>query len=107
MYSTILLQVSRGADLSSMIMIVLIIVIFYFFMIRPQNKRRKKIEEERNRLEKGAKVITSGGIYGKIKEVRDTTFVVEIAEGVKITVDRNCIYAASDSDAVVQQAQMK
>lgn len=107
MLNTILLQAAQGADYSGLIMIVVLIAIFYFFMIRPQNKRQKKIREERERLDKGSKVITAGGIYGRVKEKRDTTFVIEIADGVKITVDKNSVYAAADSDAAAQDMQAK
>ncbi len=93
------------ADYSGIIMIIAIIAIFYFFMIRPQSKRQKKIKEERARLEKGSRVFTQGGIYGKVTEVKDTVFVVEIAPSVKITVDKNCVYPAADADAAIQDAQ--
>lgn len=105
--NTIYLQAQSGTGMSSLIMIVAMIAIFYFFMIRPQNKRQKKIREEREKLDKGSRVITSGGIYGKVREKRDTTFVVEIADGVKITVDKNSVYAASDPEAAIQDASMK
>lgn len=91
-----------GADFSGIFMIVILIVIFYFFMIRPQSKRQKKIREERAKLDKGSKVITQGGIYGKVREVKDNAFVIEISDGVKITVDKNCVYAAQDADAAQQ-----
>lgn len=107
MLNTILLQDAGGNGMASLLMIVAMIAIFYFFMIRPQNKRQKKIREEREKLEKGSRVITSGGIYGKVRERRDTTFVVEIADGVKITVDKNCIYAASDPETALQDAANK
>lgn len=105
MLNTILLQESAaGSGMSSLIMIVAMIAIFYFFMIRPQQKKQKKIREEREKLDKGSSVITSGGIYGKIREKRDNVVIVEIANGVKITVDKNCIYAASDPEAAIQDA---
>lgn len=106
-YNSILLQSAQGADYSGLIMIVVLIAIFYFFMIRPQNKRQKKIRDERERLEKGDKVVTAGGIYGRVKEKRDTNFVIEIADGVKITVDKNSVYAAADTDAANQDMQAK
>lgn len=107
MLNTIYLQAQGASGMSSLIMIVAMIAIFYFFMIRPQNKRQKKIREEREKLDKGSRVITAGGIYGKVREKRDTTFIVEIADGVKITVDKNSIYAASDPEAAIQDAAMK
>lgn len=106
MLNTILLQEASpaGSGLSSLIMIVALIAIFYFLMIRPQQKRQKKVREERDKLEKGSSVITSGGIYGKLREKKDNVMVVEIANGVKITVDKNCVYAASDPEAAIMDA---
>ncbi|MCC8113653.1 MAG: preprotein translocase subunit YajC [Bacteroidales bacterium] len=98
-------QAEAAGGFSGIFMIIILIVIFYFFMIRPQNKRQKKIREERAKLEKGSRVFTQGGIYGKVCEVKDTTFVVEIAPNVKITVDKNCVYPAADADAAIQDAQ--
>ncbi len=76
---------------SMIIMILLMILIFYFFMIRPQQKKQKKLEEARNSLQKGDKVVTIGGIHGKISDVRNTTFIIEISNGVKIEVDKAAI----------------
>lgn len=83
--------------MSFIIMIVLMIAIFYFFMVRPQNNKQKKINEFRNALNKGDKVTTAGGIYGKVREVKDNTIVLEIADNVKITIDKNSVYPNSES----------
>lgn len=107
--NSILLQAAQaqGADFSGIIMIVVLIVIFYFFMIRPQNKRQKKIREEREKLAKGSKVFTQGGIYGRVADVKETTFVIEIAPGVKVSVDKNSVYAAADAEDAQQAAANK
>ena len=98
MLNTILLQAASGgapagggAGWSSMIMIIALIAIFYFFMIAPQKKREKKINEFRNNLKNGDKVVTIGGIYGRIREVKDKAFILEIADGVRIKVDKSAI----------------
>lgn len=72
MFSAILLQApaQQGSPYSSLIFIVLIIAVFYFFMIRPQQQQQKKLREERNKMQKGDHVITSGGLYGKIEGVK-------------------------------------
>lgn len=70
---------------------ILIIVVFYFFMIRPQMKRQKELRKYREALKKGDKVITTGGIYGKVSEVKDTYVVVEIADNVKVKMDKSAI----------------
>lgn len=70
---------------------ILIIVVFYFFMIRPQQKRQKELNKFRNELKKGDSVVTSGGVYAKVVEVKDNKVVLEIAEGVKVTFDKSAI----------------
>lgn len=80
-----------GGGSSMLIFILLMILIFYFFMIRPQQKKQKKIEEARNSLQKGDKVVTIGGIHGKITDIKDNTFTVEIAHDVRIEVDKAAI----------------
>jgi len=76
---------------SSLIFLVLIIVVFYFFMIRPQMKKQKEMTNYRNALKKGDKVATTGGIYGKITDVKDNTVTVEIADNVRIKVDKTAV----------------
>ena len=72
-------------------MIVLLIVIFYFFMIRPQQKRQKKLQQAREALTKGDKVVTAGGIHGKIVEIREQTFVIAVEDNTHIEVDKTAI----------------
>ena len=69
---------AAGGGMGSILMIVALFVIFYFFMIRPQQKRQKEIKKFRDSLDRGSKIVTAGGIYGTIKEVRDTYFIVEV-----------------------------
>ena len=83
-------------------MFIIIIAIMYFMMIRPQRKRQKEIENFRRGLQAGQDVITSGGIYGKIKNVDDTTVTIEISHNVNIRVDKNCVYA---SPTAMQQGE--
>ena len=96
---TILLQEAaspKASGYSSIIMMVALIAIFYFFMIRPQSKRQKEFREA---LAEGQKVITAGGIHGKVKSIKDNTVVVEIADNVRITVDKGSIYASTADTA--------
>ena len=91
---SILLQTpAGGSQWSGILMMVVIVAIFYFFMIRPQQKKQKEIQKSREAWKTGDKVITAGGIYGKIKELEDNVVVLEIAAGVKIRIDRNSIFA--------------
>ena len=77
------------------IMIVLLFVVFYFFMIKPQRAKQKEQQTFRDSLKEGDKVITAGGLYGKVKKVNETTILLEIADNVKVTVDKNCIFASA------------
>jgi len=72
-------------------------------MIRPQSKRQKEIKQFQNSLENGKHVVTQGGIFGKIREVKDNYVVVEIADNVKIKVSKGMVFDAADP----QQAEQK
>lgn len=92
---------------SPILMMVLIFAIFYFFMIRPQQKRQKEIKKQRENMKAGDKVVTSGGIYGKVRDIKeDGTVTVEIAENVRIKVDKSSVFL-SLQDAQQQQQQKK
>jgi preprotein translocase subunit YajC len=81
---------------SGLIMFALIFVVFYFFMIRPQQKKQKDIQKAREALKQGDTVVTGGGIYGKIKEIKDKAFIIEISDNVRIKVDKASVYAAAE-----------
>jgi len=85
-----------ASSYSGILMMVLIFVVFYFFMIRPQQKRQKEIKKQREAMKAGDSVVTSGGIYGKVKDIKDTTVTIEIAENVRIKVDKNSVFASSE-----------
>ena len=109
MLTTILLQATtaegaQGAGWINMVMLLLIFVIFYFFIIRPQTKRQKEIKKFQDSLENGKTVITQGGIYGRVREVKDNYVLVEIADGVKIRVNKNMVFD-SPEDASQQPAK--
>ncbi|MBJ2192440.1 preprotein translocase subunit YajC [Muribaculaceae bacterium Isolate-001 (NCI)] len=93
--NSILLEAAAGqagGGMSGIIMIVLMIVIFYFFMIRPQQKKQKELKKQREAMQNGDKVVTAGGIHGRVKEIRETTIIVEAAPGVSLKVDRGSVY---------------
>lgn len=85
-------QAPAGGGMMSLLMIVMLIAIFYFFMIMPQQKKQKKINAFRDSLKNGDKVITAGGIHGRIREIKDNTVILEIADGVRIKIDKSSIY---------------
>jgi len=80
---------------SGLLMIVALFAIMYFFMIRPQQKKQKEIQNFRNSITVGQAIVTAGGIYGVVKQINedDNTLMIEIANGVRIKVDRNSVYA--------------
>lgn len=88
-------QTTQGAAQSNPIMtflpMILIIAVFYFFMIRPQMKKQKEITAFRNSLAKGDKVVTTGGIYGKILELKDNYVLLQVDDNVKIRVDKSAL----------------
>lgn len=94
---TVFLQGAPAAGGGSMmwIMLIAMFAIMYFFMIRPQNKKQKEIANFRKSLEVNQRVITAGGIYGKIKEVGDDYVILEIADNVKVRIDKNSVFAAA------------
>jgi len=77
--------------LTGLLPLLLVFVVFYFFMIRPQMKRQKELSNFRNAIAKGDKIVTTGGIYGKVVEVTDSYITVEIANDVKVKVDKNAV----------------
>lgn len=104
---SILLQAAgagqQGGGASMWIMLLLMIVIFYFFMIRPQSKRAKEERKFRDGLQKGDKVVTAGGIHGKVAEVKETTIVMEVSNEVNITVEKNFIQPSPEALAENQK----
>ena len=87
-------QAAPGAEanpIMTFLPLVLIIVVFYFFMIRPQMKRQKELVTFRNSIAKGDKVVTTGGIYGKVIELKETTVLLQVDDNVKIRVDKAAI----------------
>ena len=80
-----------GSSMSFLIMMVLIFGVMYFFMIRPQQKRQKELVKFRNALEKGQKIITAGGIYGTVKEVKENYVLVEVDNNVSIRIDKSMV----------------
>lgn len=95
---TVLLQAAAqgGSIWSTVLMFALLIVVFYFFLIRPQSKRQKEIRKFQDSLENGKSVITQGGIYGKIRDVKGNVVTLEIADGVRIKVNKNMLFDAAE-----------
>lgn len=88
---TTLLQAAPGGGLMSFLPLILIVVVFYFFMIRPQMKKQKEHKKYIEELGTNAKVVTNAGIHGRIVEVGETTFLIDVGSGVKIRFDKSAI----------------
>jgi preprotein translocase subunit YajC len=78
--------------------LILVFVVFYFFMIRPQMKKQKEMNNYRNSLKKGDKVITTGGIYGRVQEVRDNYVMIDAGGDVKLKIDKNALLKDPSAD---------
>ncbi len=76
---------------SSFIMLGAIIVVFYFFMIRPQMKKQKELKKFREDLKKGDKVVTTGGIYGKVLEIQETVIIMEVEGQNRLKIDKAAV----------------
>jgi len=92
---TVLLMAPQGGaeqnPLVSLLPLILIIAVFYFFMIRPQMKKQKELRQFRESIKKGDKVMTIGGIHGKVADVKETTVVIEVADKMRLTVEKSAI----------------
>ncbi|HQG22112.1 MAG TPA: preprotein translocase subunit YajC [Bacteroidales bacterium] len=88
--------------MTGLLPLILVFVVFYFFMIRPQMRKQKELTNYRNAIAKGDRVITTGGIYGKVVDVTANVVTVEIANDVKVRVDKNAILK-DQSDAAARQ----
>lgn len=84
-------QGTEANSFTAFLPLILIMVIFYFFMIRPQVKKQKELKKFRESLAKGDKVVTTGGIYGKVIEIKDNYVLLQVDDNVKIRVDKSAV----------------
>jgi preprotein translocase subunit YajC len=93
MTNTLLMAGAQGGGnpIGQFIPLILIIVVFYFFMIRPQLKKSKDQKKFRENIAKGDKIVTIGGIHGKIVEVQEKTFIIEVEGGHKLKIEKSAI----------------
>jgi preprotein translocase subunit YajC len=84
-------QGGQQSPISFFVFMALLFAVFYFILIRPQQKRQKEHRQLLEKLKKGDKVVTNGGLHGIVVNVSDTVVTVEIADKVKVKVDRNAI----------------
>ena len=82
---------AQGGGMLMWIMLALIFVVMWFFMIRPQKKQQKELENFRNGLKNGDKVVTIGGIYGVVNEVKEDSVIISVDKDVKIRVSKQAL----------------
>ncbi|HBO26934.1 preprotein translocase subunit YajC [Odoribacter sp. OF09-27XD] len=82
---------TQGGGLMSFLPLILIIVVFWLFMIRPQMKRQKELKKFRESLQKGDKIVTTGGIYGKVAEIQEFAIIMEVEGGVRLKIDKAAV----------------
>lgn len=87
----IVLQQQQGGGLMGFLPLILIIVVFWFFMIRPQMKRQKELKNFREALKKGDKIVTTGGIYGKVLEIGDYYIIMEVEGQNRLKIDKSAV----------------
>ena len=95
---TLLTQTPAQSAIPSFVMMAAIAVIFYVLLFMPMRKRQKKVESMIAAIKKGDKVITSSGIYGFVAAVKEKTFIIEIADDVKIEVAKSAVAGLQDPE---------
>lgn len=89
--NTVLLQLGGGSDFTSFLPIIGMVAIFYFFFIRPQQKKAKDTKKYLEEIKKNDRVVTVGGIHGKVIELSDTTVLIDVDRGTKLLVEKSSI----------------
>ena len=91
MMQTFFLQAQPNAGVMQLVLLGGMVLVFYFFMIRPQMKKQKEGKKFMESLEKGQRIVTIGGVHGKIEEVRETTIIIGVEGGGKLKVEKRAI----------------
>ena len=91
---------AQGGILGMLFPLALFVLIFYFFIIRPQKKRQKQHDELLASMTRGDQVVTAGGFFGYIREVKEDSFIIEISDGVKVRILKSSISSKRPADVV-------
>ena len=84
-------QGGGGGNMQFLLMMGLVFIVFYFFMIRPQATKAKNERKFREEIKKGDKVVTIGGVHGKITDVAETTFMLEVDNNVRMKIEKSSV----------------
>ena len=95
----------QGSNMTSIVFLVAIFVVFWFFMIRPQVKKQKEQAKFKEAIGKGDKIVTIGGVHGKIQEVQDTTFIIEVEGGNRLKIEKTAV--SMESSAQFKEKEKK
>ena len=82
---------SQFQQIASLLPLIVIFAVFYFMLIRPQQLQQKKYREMISRLKKGDRVLTRGGLYGVILEIKENDLMLELAQNVRVRADRTAV----------------
>ncbi len=94
-------QGEEGNPYSMLIMMGALVVVFYFFMIRPQMKKRKEVQKFRTEMKQGDKIMTIGGIHGKVNAIKEDAVIIEVENGTLLKIDKNAII--KDATGIMMQ----
>ncbi len=95
-------QGGKSSQTSFFLMMIMIFVVFYFFMIRPQMRKQKELKNFREALKKGDRIITTGGIYGKINNISENILTIDVGNNVLIKIDKSAVLKDSSD---IEQSQ--
>ncbi len=95
----------QGGLMGMLFPLAIFVLIFYFFIIRPQKKRDKQQKNMIDSIARGDQIITIGGFFGTVREVREDSFQIEIAEGVRVTILKSAVQGKRSSSTAVNTAK--
>lgn len=98
---SVILMAPQGKDsnpIMTFLPLILIVVVFYFFMIRPQVKKTKEAKKFREALKKGDRIITIGGVHGKIIDVQETTFIIETEGQGRLKIEKSAVATSTQME---------
>ena len=101
-FAYLFLQTAGGTQsnpLMTFLPLILVFVVFYFFMIRPQMKKQKEMNSYRSSLKRGDKVITTGGLYGRVHEVKENSILMDVGGDIKLKVDKSALLKDPSADS--------
>jgi len=100
-----LLAASGGNPMNTFLMMGAVILVMYFTMLRPQNKKRKALQAYRENIQKGDKIVTIGGIHGKVDNVKEETVIIIVEGGMKMEMEKSAVSMDSSTQMTAESAK--